>query len=60
MSDTIPIHTSILNKLESFATTKKTPNILFHGPSGGGKKKQFWLILLTNYIMEIKSKFENS
>jgi hypothetical protein len=32
------IHQSIKEKLEYFKTTHKTPNLLFHGPSGSGKR----------------------
>ena len=35
---TLPIHISIKNKLEHFLTINKIPNILFHGPSGCGKR----------------------
>jgi replication-associated recombination protein RarA len=35
---TLNIHTSIKNKLEYFQTINKIPNILFHGPSGCGKR----------------------
>ena len=32
------IHQSIKEKLEYFKTTHKIPNLLFHGPSGSGKR----------------------
>jgi len=35
---TLNIHASIKNKLEYFQTINKIPNILFHGPSGCGKR----------------------
>jgi hypothetical protein len=44
----LPLHTSIINKLEPFTKTKKTPNILFHGPSGSGKKT-----ILFNFINQL-------
>jgi len=34
----LPIHQSIKEKLEYFHTNHKIPNIIFHGPSGCGKK----------------------
>lgn len=33
------IHNDIINQLDNFIISKKIPNILFHGPSGCGKKK---------------------
>jgi DNA polymerase III delta prime subunit len=32
------IHSSIKEKLQYFYSTRKIPNIIFHGPSGSGKK----------------------
>ncbi len=34
----LPIHQSIKNKLNYFHEIHKTPNLLFHGPSGSGKR----------------------
>jgi GTPase SAR1 family protein len=34
----LPIHTSILEKLNYFHKINKIPNIIFHGPSGSGKR----------------------
>ena len=34
---TLNIHTDITNKLNTFLKDNKVPNIIFHGPSGGGK-----------------------
>ena len=31
------IHTNIHHKLHTFKKTNRIPNIIFHGPSGGGK-----------------------
>jgi replication-associated recombination protein RarA len=45
MCELLPIHNSIISKLKPFTETKKTPNILFHGPSGSGKKT-----ILVNFI----------
>ena len=33
------VHNDIKNKLDSFIENKRIPNILFHGPSGCGKRK---------------------
>ena len=41
MSNTIihtDIHTDITDKLSNFICESKIPNIIFHGPSGGGKR----------------------
>lgn len=43
-----PIHTAIIEKLDYFRQSKRIPNILFHGPSGGGKRT-----LLKNFIADI-------
>jgi hypothetical protein len=32
------IHSSIIEKLEYFISSQKIPNIIFHGPSGSGKR----------------------
>ena len=32
------IHTKINEKLEYFIKAQKIPNIIFHGPSGSGKR----------------------
>jgi DNA polymerase III delta prime subunit len=32
------IHQNIKEKLDFFITTHKIPNIIFHGPSGSGKR----------------------
>ena len=34
----IEIHKDIKEKLEFFISNKKIPNIIFHGPSGSGKR----------------------
>ena len=34
----LEIHTNIIEKLDYFLKIKKIPNILFHGPSGSGKR----------------------
>ena len=36
---TLQIHEDIYRKLDFFLQTKKIPNIIFHGPHGGGKRK---------------------
>jgi replication-associated recombination protein RarA len=42
------IHDNIKNKLENFLKTHKIPNILFHGPSGSGKRT-----IVNNFIYKI-------
>jgi hypothetical protein len=34
----LPINNELTSKLDEFCSTKKIPNIIFHGPSGCGKK----------------------
>ena len=34
----LPIHTQIKEKLQYFHQVQKIPHIIFHGPSGSGKK----------------------
>lgn len=46
------INIDIINKLDSFISNKKIPHILFHGPSGSGKKT-----LVFNFINKI---YENN
>lgn len=36
--DILPIHTNILHRLDYFLQTNKIPHIIFHGPSGSGKR----------------------
>ena len=38
MNTTINYHPSITEKLDFFLQTEKIPNIIFHGPSGSGKR----------------------
>jgi DNA polymerase III delta prime subunit len=38
MSEKLDIHKNIINKLDYFLQEKKIPNIIFHGPSGSGKR----------------------
>ena len=42
------IHTILRNKLKMMIDNKKIPHIIFHGPSGSGKRK-----LLENFIQQI-------
>lgn len=44
----LEIHKDIYEKLKYFVEIKKIPNIIFHGPSGGGKH-----VLLNNFIKTI-------
>ena len=41
----LQIHESIKNKLKYFYEIHKIPNIIFHGPSGSGKRT-----LVNNFI----------
>ena len=50
----INIHKSITDKLNKFISVSKIPNIIFHGPSGSGKKT-----LLDNFIQNIYKTKEN-
>jgi DNA polymerase III delta prime subunit len=55
---TLNIHTSILDKLKYFQEIHKIPNIIFHGPSGSGKKtivNDFINLIYTNDKTKIKS-----
>ena len=38
MSSNENYHQNIINKLDFFISNKRIPNLLFHGPSGSGKK----------------------
>jgi len=44
----LPIHANIVSKLQYFQDIHKIPNIIFHGPSGSGKKT-----LVHNFIYSI-------
>ena len=44
----LDIHLDIRSKLDFFIKVKKIPNIIFHGPSGGGKRT-----ILTDFINNI-------
>jgi DNA polymerase III delta prime subunit len=44
----LPIHQEIQEKLDYFLSQQKIPNLIFHGPTGSGKKT-----LLMNFIKEI-------
>jgi DNA polymerase III delta prime subunit len=38
MKEKLDIHKNIIDKLDYFINTKKIPHIIFHGPSGSGKR----------------------
>lgn len=38
MKEKLDIHKNIIQKLDYFLEIKKIPNIIFHGPSGSGKR----------------------
>jgi DNA polymerase III delta prime subunit len=48
IKNTLEIHSEIKEKLDYFLSIQKIPNIIFHGPSGSGKKS-----LLTYFIEKI-------
>lgn len=55
---TIKIHTEIMDKLHYFHKMNKIPNIIFHGPSGSGKRtimNDFINIVYNNDREKIKS-----
>ena len=58
MTTILNIHKTIQDKLEYFHKVHKIPNIIFHGPSGSGKKT-----ILENFIKNIynndKEKIKN-
>ena len=61
MKEKLDIHNNIIQKLDYFIETKKIPNIIFHGPSGSGKRTLVFSfinkiynndkILKKNYVM---------
>ena len=46
IKDKLSIHIEIKEKLDYFLSIQKIPNIIFHGPSGSGKKS------LLSYLIE--------
>ena len=44
----LDIHQSIYSKLESFKSSNRIPNIIFHGPNGGGKHT-----IVNNFITQL-------
>jgi DNA polymerase III delta prime subunit len=50
----LPIHEHIKEKLDCFLSIQKIPNIIFHGPSGSGKKT-----LRTDFIQKIYQNDKN-
>ena len=44
----LQIHEQIINKLAFFLENKKIPNIIFHGPSGSGKRT-----IVQNFVSNI-------
>ena len=50
------IHTHLKEKLKMMIINKKIHHIIFHGPSGSGKKATFRRILYLIFIIIINSK----
>ena len=48
MKEKLDIHQNIIQKLDYFIETKKVPHIIFHGPSGAGKRT-----IIYNFIDKI-------
>lgn len=44
----VELHKNLSEKLEFFLKTDKIPNIIFHGPSGGGKRT-----IVHNFVLDI-------
>jgi DNA polymerase III delta prime subunit len=58
MKENIIIHQNIEEKLDYFIKNKKIPNILFHGPSGSGKRTLILKFIDNIYITkELKQKY---
>jgi len=51
---TLNIHAEIYDKLKYFINIEKIPNIIFHGPSGSGKRT-----LVNNFIKMIYKRYSN-
>jgi replication-associated recombination protein RarA len=49
MSKLLDIHSAIHDKLQYFHTVQKIPNIIFHGPSGSGKRTLLYSFLSKIY-----------
>ena len=48
------VHINIKNQLDNFINSKRIPNILFHGPSGSGKRK-----IVFDFINKINNNIED-
>ena len=54
----INIHETIKNKLETYVKTQKVPHIIFHGPSGSGKRHILNFLINKLYkTQELKKKY---
>ena len=54
----INIHETIKNKLETYVKTQKVPHIIFHGPSGSGKRNILNFLINKLYkTQELKKKY---
>ena len=59
MSELLSIHENIKEKLDYFLVNKKIPNILFHGPSGSGKRSLVYNFIdkIYNHNKELKQNY---
>jgi len=52
------IHENIKEKLNYFHKIHKIPNILFHGPTGSGKRGQLLMNLFIKFMIMIERKLK--
>ena len=59
MNEDLSIHLKIKDKLDHFIKIKKIPNIIFHGPSGSGKRTIVYSFIdkIYNYDRLIKQNY---
>ena len=59
MKEKLDIHKNIIQKLDYFLEIKKIPNIIFHGPSGSGKRTIVFSFIhkIYNYDKMLKKNF---
>jgi len=59
MNENLSIHLKIKDKLDHFIKIKKIPNIIFHGPSGSGKRTIVYSFIdkIYNYDRHVKQNY---